>query len=480
VVADGPEKAAAPLPTEADLRAIIARAGTGTLAAWVDKAAGQSLMAKPPASGKVTSRKSIDEIGVTVVKFSNGLEAWLKPTDFKADEIQFTAYAPGGLSLADSAAYVSAWMSPFIVNDNGVGGFKNTELQKMLAGKIIRAMPYATPYTHGVNGSTRPEDLETLLQLIHLGFVKPTQDPEAFTALRTQFDAFLANRVNSPDQVFSDSATNVNSGGFYMNKIPTSQQVGAVKLADALDFYRKRFTNAADFTFFFAGTFKTDSIVPLLARYLGSLPSTGRRASKWRAVGPRFPGGITQAEIRKGSEPKGSVRITYFTREPIEELDQHRANSAASILTDHLRSSLRELLGGTYSVSARFQHQFPLDGYSTMTVSFGCDPARTDTLIAVAMGEVKKLTEQGPSPEDVSKEQEVQRRELETSMKQNNYWTGSLQTTSLLGWDPRRIGKRKERIDLLTQANLLESYRKYFPADHYSVVRLAPETKATP
>ena len=42
------------------------------------------------------------------------------------------------------------------------------------------------------------------------------------------------------------------------------------------------------------------------------------------------------------------------------------------------------------------------------------------------------------------------------------------------------IAVRKQRIDLLTQANLMETYRKYFPADHYSVVRLAPETKATP
>jgi len=185
--------------------------------------------------------------------------------------------------------------------------------------------------------------------------------------------------------------------------------------------------------------------------------------------------------VKKGSEPKGSVRITYFTHAPIEELDQHRANTAASILSDHLRSSLRELLGGTYSVSARFQHQIPLDGYSTMTISFGCDPARADTLVAAALAEVKKLTETGPSAEDVSKEQEVQRRELETSMKQNGFWTGSMQTVSLLGWDPKRIAKRRERIDLLTPALLHESYRKYFPADHYSVVRLEPETtKATP
>jgi zinc protease len=481
VVADGPEKAGAPLPTEAELRATLATMAGAKPVAWVDKAAGQTLMAKLPAPGKIVSRRIIDEIGVTVVKFANGLEAWLKPTDFKADEIQFSAYAPGGLSVADSAAYVTAWMSPFIVNDNGVGGFKNTELQKMLAGKILRVVPYENGYTHGVSGNVRPEDVETLLQLLNLGFVKPTEDPEAFAALQAQFNAFLSNRANSPDQVYSDSANAVNSGGFYMNRVPTAAQASAVKLPEALAFYKKGFANAGDFTFFFAGTFQTDSLVPLLARYLGSLPGTGKRTSKWVAKGPRFPPGITNVEVRKGSEPKGSVRITYFTSEPIEELDQHRANTAASILTDHLRSSLRELLGGTYSVSARFQHQVPLNGYSTMTISFGCDPARTDTLIAATLAEIRKLTTDGPSTADVGKEQEVQRRELETNAKQNNYWTGSMSIVSLLGWDPKRIAKRRERIDLLTTANLLDAFRKYFPPDHYSVVRLAPETpKATP
>jgi len=481
VLADGPDKAGAPLPAEAELRAILDRSASAKPAAWVDKAAGQALMAKLPAPGKIVSRRTIDEIGVTVVKFANGLEAWLKPTDFKADEIQFSAYAPGGLSVADSAAYVTAWMSPFIVNDNGVGGFKNTDLQKMLAGKIVRVVPYANAYTHGVSGNTRPEDMETLLQLLNLGFVKPTQDPEAFAALQAQFNAFLSNRANSPDQVYSDSANAVNTGGFYMSRVPTAAQVSAVKLPEALDFYRRSFANAGDFTFFFAGTFKTDSLVPLLARYLGSLPGTGKRTSKWVAKGPRFPPGITNAEVRKGSEPKGSVRITYFTGESIEELDQHRANSAASILTDHLRSSLRELLGGTYSVSARFQHQVPLNGYSTMTIAFGCDPARSDTLIAATLAEIRKMTTDGPSTADVSKEQEVQRRELETNVKQNNYWTGSMSIVSLLGWDPKRIAKRRERIDLLTTANLHDTFKKYFPPDHYSVVRLAPETpKATP
>jgi len=481
VLCDGPDKVGAPLPSEAELRAILGRMGSVKPAAWVDKGAGQVLMAKRPAPGKLVSTRTIGEIGVTVVKFANGLEAWLKPTDFKADEIQFSSYARGGLSVADSAAYVTAWMSPYIVDDNGVGGFKNSELQKLLAGRLLHTQPYVYLHTHGVNGSTRPEDLETVLQLVNLGFVKPTEDPEGFAALQSRFVSYYANRVNNPEEVFADSATSVNTGGFYMNRTPTAGQVAAVKLPEALAFFKKRFANAGDFTFFFAGTFKTDSLVPLLARYLGSLPGTGKPTSKWIAKGPRFPNGITRVEIRKGSEPKGNVLITFFTREPIEELDMHRANTAASILTDHLRSSLRELLGGTYDASAWFEHQIPLNGYSTMTVAFGCDPARADTLIGATLAEIRKMTANGPSAEDVSKEQEVQRRDLETSAKQNGYWTSSMQTVSLLGWDPKRLAKRRERIDLLTVANLQDAFKKYFPPHHYSVVRLAPEVpKATP
>ena len=39
---------------------------------------------------------TIDDLGVTVVRLSNGVEAWLKPTDFKNDQVVFTMTAPGG------------------------------------------------------------------------------------------------------------------------------------------------------------------------------------------------------------------------------------------------------------------------------------------------------------------------------------------------------------------------------------------------
>jgi zinc protease len=267
----------------------------------------------------------------------------------------------------------------------------------------------------------------------------------------------------------------VNTGNFYLDRLPTVAQADSVSLPAILGFYRKRFANAADFTFFFGGSFSADSVAPLMARYLGSLPSTGKRTSAYIPRGPRFPTAVRTGQVRKGVEPKSSTRITFFTHEPIDELDMHRARAAGSILTDHLRQVLREMLGATYSASAAFDYRHPVSGYTTMSISFGSGPENVDKMVAAALEEVKKLRDNGPSAEDLQKDQEIERRELETADKQNGYWVGSLQTSHQLGWDPKRILKRRERIGLLTVENLRETYRKYFPPDRYTVLTLLPE-----
>ena len=478
VLASAPEKKGLVPPTEQALRAALDRAADAQVAAWVDTTAARPLMATLPTPGTVTGRRVIDEIGVTVLTLSNGVEVWLKPTDFKADEIVFGASAPGGLSLADSADFTTALMANAVLNDAGVGGFKATELEKMLSGRIVRVDPNFGPYTHGLNGGTRPSDLETALQIIHLGFQQVTRDPDAFAALQKRLAAFFADRANSPEQVFQDTIIAVNTGRFYMNQLPSGEAVAAVQLDPVLEFHRARFANAADFAFFFAGSFSVDSIAPLVARYLGSLPSAGKRTSAFRPLGPRYPAGIVRKVVRKGVEPKSATRITFFTHEGIDELDMHRARAATSILTDHLRESLREMLGGTYGASASFSTSAPLPGFTSMTISFGCAPENVDKMVTATLAEVKKLREQGPSAADVQKDQEVERRELEVALKQNGTWAGSLQTVHMFGWDPRRIAKRRERIDLLTTENLKATFRKYFPMDQYSIISLLPETAA--
>jgi len=468
------------VPDEAALRAVIDREATASPVAWVDSAAGKQLMTKLPTAGSVKSRRTVPEIGATVVTLSNGVQVWLKPTTFKADEIVFSATSLGGQSLADSADYAVAALAGPVIGDAGVGGFTSTELEKMLAGRIARVGAAYSDYTQGISGSTRPQDLETALQLTYLTFTQPTRDPDGFAALQKRMIEFLKDRENNPQAAFSDSVEAVNEGAFYLDRVPTVAQVQALTLDQVLAFHKQRFSNAADFTFAFAGNFKVDEIVPLLARYLGSLPSRGKPTSNFASKFPRYPTGNLAVQVHKGLEPKSSTRITYFTTgAPIEELDMHRARACASILTDHLRQTLRELMGGTYSASAGFSNLAPVPGYSTMTVAFGSDPARVDTLVQATLSEIQKLRNDGPSAADLQKDQEIERRELDVALQQNGVWTGSILTSLQFGIDPRRIAHRRERIDLLTTQNLRDTFRKYFPANRRTVISLLPEASAS-
>ena len=71
--------------------------------------------------------------------------------------------------------------------------------------------------------------------------------------------------------------------------------------------------------------------------------------------------------------------------------------------------------------------------------------------------------------------QELERRDLETSVRQNQYWLGSLQTVHMFGWDASSISKRGERTNTLSVPVLHETIKKYFPLDRDAVGTLKPE-----
>jgi zinc protease len=111
-----------------------------------------------------------------------------------------------------------------------------------------------------------------------------------------------------------------------------------------------------------------------------------------------------------------------------------------------------------------------------VTVAFGSAPDRVDGLQKAVLAEVTRLRDQGPSAEDVQKVQEMERRELETSQRQNPYWIGSLQTVHMLKWDAASIARRGERTASLSVPVLHDAIKKYLPLDRYVVVTLKPES----
>jgi zinc protease len=460
------------------LRQALSHGLAAEVTAWRDDMSGRELMPRRPQAGSVTSKREIPEIGVTVLSLSNGAEVWLKPTDFKNDQVLITSYAKGGTSLASPSEYYEAALSPSLVGIGGVGGFTPIELEKLLPGKLVDASAYMSLYTHGLSGSSTPRDLETALQLLHLHFTAPNRTPDTFELLKRRLSAALANQSQSPGAVFSERLRRVNTMDHYTSRSMTVDDVEKLQAGVMQNYYDARFANAADFTFFVTGTFSIDAITPLITTYLASLPSRGTSKAAIGDVRLQFPPKVKRETVNKGQEPKSLTVMTFFADTGLDEIRMHRARAAATALETRLRDRLREELGGTYSVGVAYSNTQPQPGYGTMTVEFGSAPENVEKLVNAVLAEVERLRMAGPSDEDIHKIKEQERRQLETSQRQNAYWLNSLQTVHQLGWDPRRIARRLERAESLTRAEVHEAFKQYFPLDRYTVVSLMPEAGA--
>jgi zinc protease len=475
VLVTAPDKSGVAPPTEAALRAALERGTAAEVAAWRDDMAGRELLAKKPRPGRVTGTRAIPEIGVTVLTLSNGAVVWLKPTDFKNDQVVFTSYAKGGTSLAAPSEYYEAVLSPTLVSIAGVGGFTPVELDKLLPGRLVDVSPYMSSYTHGVSGSSTPRDVETAFELLHLYFTAPNRSPEAFELMRRRLQAVLANQAQSPGAVFAERLRQVNTKDHYTARSLKPEDLEKLRAETMWSYYDARFGNAADFTFFIVGAFDVPAITPLVTAYIASLPTKGEAAARVGNVRLEFPAEVRRETVRKGKEPKSQTVVSFFADTGLDELEMYRARAASNVLELRLRDRLREELGGTYSVGVGYSNTQPQPGYGTITVEFGSAPDTVETLVTVVLEETSKLRAGGPTEQEVTNLREMERRELETSMRQNAYWLNSLQTVHLLGWNPLRIAARMERAASLTREDVHAAFKKYFPEDRYTVVTLMPE-----
>ena len=475
ILATSPRKDGLAVPSEADLRTTVASAEKVDVTPWNDAAATAALMSADPTPGVIKDRRENEALGVTIVRFSNGVEAWFKPTDFKNDEVIFSLVSQGGASLATPEQYVEATLAPALVQLSGAGGHRAVDLQKLMAGKIASASPYISASNHGFSGGCNPANIETALQLLYLKFTAPGDDADAFGLIEKNLENAYQNRERDPGQVYGEKVGEINSSGHYTAKPLTLERIAKLDRAAMTSFYKARFSNAANFTFFMVGAFKLDEVLPLVGKYVGSLPSKGTPDTSVKQMGAKFPEKIVREKVAKGREPKAQTIVSFYAEPPLEENEQSRVEAATTVLEIALRDILREELGETYGVRVGSAQPLPQVGSGRISVSFGGAPEKIESMVERVMKEVARLQQEGPSEDLTNRAKESARRAHETAKKQNGFWLGRLQSAKLLGRDPNLILTREQRIDAISRENVHEMFKKYFPADRYTVVTLVPE-----
>jgi zinc protease len=476
VVVTAPEKAGLIIPEETKLAAVIKAAPNKELKAYVDNVSSAALLDPLPSGGTVVKTTTKDAAGITEWELSNGVKVVLKPTTFREDEIVFRATSPGGTSLASDENYIPASTAAQVLSAGGLGQFNAIDLRKLMTGKVANVSAFIGETEEGLTGSASRKDLETMFQLIYLRFTQPRPDAEAFQVQATRTKTALANQSAVPEFAFAEALTTIMGQNHPRRRMTTPATVDQWNLDKSLAFYKDRFADASDFTFVFVGSFDIATLKPLVEQYLGGLPALHRKET-WKDVGARPPVGVIEKTVEKGIEPKSQTAIVFTG--PFEYDPPHRITmrAMAHILQTRLLESLREELGGTYSVSVGANGQkIPRAEYQA-SVQFGSDPQRVDALVKRVFEEIEKLKANGPTEKEMNDEKEALLREFETSSKQNGYLLTQISAKYQIGEDVAGIWEAPELYKRLDAASIQDAAKTYFNTNNYVRVTLVPEKK---
>ncbi|MDD4970275.1 MAG: insulinase family protein [Paludibacter sp.] len=476
IVVTGPAKEGVKMPTEESLLAIVNQVPKTELTALEDKKVTFVWPGKKPTPGTIVKEEKDESLNMTTLTLSNGAKVFLKPTDFKNDEIYGIAYSKGGHSLCSDSDFYSAIYASTLVNESGIANLSKTDKMKAFVGKEVSVSPFINATSEGLSGKTSPKDLETFMQLTNLYFTQAQIDSTAFKTFITKTKSSLSTLQLNPQKYFEDqvsrtmSCNNPRGGGF-----PTPADLDKVDMNRSLEIYKERFANAGDFNFVFVGSFNPDQIKPLIETYIASLPAT-KGHEKCKDLGIRPPKGKVEKVVNKGSDQKSSVNLTFTNAVKFTDKEEYLLESLNDVLTIKFMENLREKKSGVYGVrSSGRVNKFPYENY-VEHVTFQCAPENVESLITAALDEIEKVKKNGVDDKDLTKVRLAQKNELEMNLKTNVYWANEMTSDVVNG---KKITDGKDgfqQIEQLSSKDLQQFAKKIF-GSNYSRFVLLPEIK---
>ena len=421
-------------PTEQELAGIVKQVRSEKLEAYVDNVKQEPLMAQLPKPGKIKKTVENKQLGYKQLTLSNGAKVVLKKTDFKDNEILFSANAKVGYSALEKSDYPSIMLMSEAWGASGLGDFSSTELEKALAGKQAGVGFSIKPYSHGLSGNSTPKDIETLMLLIYLKMTAVSKDQKSFDNMKSMMATVLANKSNNPNLVYQDSVQSTLYLGSKLARVPEASDIKDINYDRILEIGKQFYGNAKDFTFYFVGNYDEKTLLPLIEQYIASLPNNGFKLKNKQI--PYAKGKVSNIFTKAMENPQNQATEIWYTKAPFTLQYMVLADVSARLLEMKYLRTIREELSAAYHAGANYGLLRDYDNKAAISITAVAqlNPEKSDIAIPYFFKGMDETIAQ-PNAEDLLKVKEILLKQAAVSEKTNGYWLGALSTYERMGVD---------------------------------------------
>ena len=449
--------------TKEDAFQIIKKAeGGNELVAYTDNFSGKTLISglkiKP---GKIAKEEKNEIIGSTVFTLSNGVKVHYKFADKDKNEVKLDAISYGGLSLLKDEDLPSASIAGNLVAMSGLGDYSATDLPKILAGKTANAKIGIGEFMEKVEASSVTKDVETMLQMVYLRFVKPRFDEDSYKVLMQNIDNYLIRKSKDLKALMQDSLVVSVYGNNNLKKhIFDKAYIEKMSFDKAKAIYLERFKNIADFEFFIVGDVKAEDLKPLLEKYIASIPANSAKEN-WKDNSSAWVQNQIDKDIYLKMEvPKGSVRIVYKNDMKYNLKNVYLAKALGDILSLRYLESIREKEGGTYGVGVNAYLSKRPKPQVIVSISFDGNPDAIDKLVAIVHKEINKLKDGNVKQDDLDKTLANYQKEREDFKNYNAYDMALLKNYVLEGYNMNESKNFEDIVNSISTKDIQKLTKK--------------------
>ena len=412
--------------TQQEALDILAKVRKSELTGYEEKALGVSLIKEELKGSKIIKTVPLPLFDAEEWTLANNSKVIYKRASYEKDNVILSAFSFGGISKLDNNLVLPANLISVIAPMYGAGDYDNVTLQKMLAGKKASISLGLSETAESLNGSSTPKDFETMMQLLYLRFAHPRFDKVAHDAIIGRFAGMLGNMEKDPNKIKSDSISLITTGYNQRTPILTKETINKITLDNIQKIYTDRFNAADEFTFFIVGNIGRDTVMPMVEKYIGSLPSAARKET-WIDRKVEQPKGKIIKEISLPlTIPKSTIFISFARDMKYSPYNYLGLEVIKGILDLVYTEKVREDKGGTYGVSVSLSEQKRPTEIAEGMITFDCDPARANELKGIIYQELDTIMIKGPSQVNLDKAVSNILKTREENKMHNSYWSSIL------------------------------------------------------
>ncbi|MFZ5668746.1 MAG: M16 family metallopeptidase [Pseudomonadota bacterium] len=421
--------------------------------------------------GEVADRREVIDLDTVFVRFANGVRLTVKPTRFRDDQVLVKARIGHGLLSLAADRQAMAWAAGAVV-EGGLKQISSEDMERILVSKVYGARFGVEDDAFVLSGATRPEDIETQLQVLAAYAVEPGFRPEAMQRMKT-YAATLSDQYDATDNgVLGRDLAGLLHRGDRRWTWPGKDDIADASAASLAGAFGPPLATAP-IEIVIVGDITVEKAIDAVATTFGALPARAPSTAPAPA-GVGFPAPAVEPVVltHKGRADQSIALIAWRTDDFFADVQKARNTAIlADIIELRLTEELREAQGATYSPGVGWTASDVWPGWGYLSARVEIPPEKIDGFFRDTLKIVADLQAAPPTADELTRAKAPRIESLAKRRETNEYWLEELGGAQD---DPRRLAAIRSAVagyERVSAADVQAAAREYLDvADAWKLV----------